>query len=66
MLFQGTLKENLCVVANDVGLSLSVEGTYSRSAHVFDLICAEQDSLAEEVAQNVVHADELHAPIKSV
>ena len=53
-------------MAYDVGLSLSVEGTYSRSAHVFDLVCAEQDSLAEEVAQNVVHADELHAPIKSV
>ena len=53
-------------MANDVGLALSIKGHYSRRTHVFDLIRAEQDTLAEKVTQNVVHADELHAPIKSV
>ena len=66
MLFEASLEQNVCIVANDVWLTLAVKRHNSSGAHVLDLIRAEQDSLAEKVPQDVICTDELHSPIESV
>lgn len=66
MLLQAPLQKHLCVVADDVRLTLFVDGGYGLSAKVLDLVSAEKDALAEEVGQDVECANELHAPVESV
>ena len=66
MLLEAAFKEDISVMSNDVRLALAVQWHYSGRGHVLDLVCTEQDSLAEEVAEDIVRADKLHAPIKSV
>ena len=66
MLLQAPLQEHLCVVTDDIRLTLFVNWCNCLSAEVLDLIGAEKDTLAEEVGQDVKCADELHAPVESV
>ena len=53
-------------MTDDIWLTLTVERHNSRGIHVFDLVSAKQNSLAEEVTEDVVRADKLHTPIESV
>ena len=66
MLLEAAFKEDISVMADDVRLALAVQRHHSGRGHVLDLVRAEQDSLAEEVAEDVVSTDKLHAPFKSV
>lgn len=66
MLFQAALEKDVGVVADDIWLTLTVERHNSRCVHVFNLVSAEKNSLAEEVTEDVVRADKLHPPIESV
>ena len=53
-------------MANDIRLALTVQCHDCTGAHVFDIVSAEEDSLAEKVSKDVICADELHSPIESV
>ena len=66
MLLEAAFKQDISVMSDDIRLALTIQWHHSGRGHVLDLIRAKQDSLAEEVAKDVVRADKLHAPIKSV
>jgi len=66
VLLQAPFKQHFCVVTDDVRLALAVNRANSARALVLDLICSEEDPLAEKVCQHVECANVLHAPVKSV
>ena len=66
MLLQTAFEEDISVVLDDIGLAVTIKRYNTAEAHVLNLVCAEKDSLAEKVAQDVIRANELHAPIESV
>ena len=66
MLFQAPFQKHFCVVTDDVRLAFAVNWANSAGALVLDLICSEEDTLAEKVCQNVECANVLYAPVKSV
>ncbi len=53
-------------MADDIGLAVTIDSTYGASALVLDLVCGEQDALAEEMCQHIKRANELYAPVESV
>ena len=66
MLFEASFKEHFCVVTDDVGLAFAIDSTDCTCALVLDLVCSEQDALAEEMCQHIKRANELYAPVESV
>ena len=65
MLFEALLREDLSIVPDDIWLSIHVEFTYG-TIWTFHLVRCEQDSLAEEMGQNIVRTNKLKSPIKRV
>ncbi len=53
-------------MADDIGLAVTIDSTYGASALVLDLVCGEQDALAEEMCQHIKRANELYAPVERV
>ena len=65
MLLETLLGEDLGVVPYDVWLALNID-VLSGAVGILHLVRSEQDSLAEEVRQDIVGANELEAPIERV
>ena len=65
MLLEALLRENLSIVPDDIWLSINVEFT-NGTIWALNLVRCEQDSLAEEVGQNIVRTNKLKPPIKRV
>ena len=65
MLLQTFLRKDFSIVPDDIWLSIHVEFTYG-TIWTFHLVRCEQDSLAEEMGQNIVRTNKLKPPIKRV
>ena len=66
MHLEAALQEHISIVTEDGWLALEVDGLQGLLLLVLDLICAKDDTLAVEVRQDVVGANKLHAPVKTV
>ena len=66
MHLEAALQEHIGVVAEDRRLALEVDGLQGLLLLILDLVCAQDDALAVEVRQDVVGANILHAPVKTV
>ena len=66
MHLEAALQKHISVVAEDGRLALEVDGLQGLLLLVLDLICAKDDTLAVEVRQDVIGANKLHAPVKTV
>jgi hypothetical protein len=65
VLLEALLREDLSIVPDDIWLSINVEFT-NNTIWALNLVRCEQDSLAEEVGQNIVRTNKLKPPIKRV